>query len=261
MESKKLFAFDLDGTLFDYNKCVSEKTINIINGLVGRGHIIAIATARPPRDVIRLLPENLNCHYIICYNGAVIYKGSEKIFEHHIQPELAYRIILELISKQPNLFIGVESSDTFHANRSPAHLFGETDHLLVSFNNSQHPLFKNGITKIICEGLYPAVETYTNGPLNEVCAVTHTDSGSIVQIMALGINKWEALKIVASREEITLNDVISFGDDHNDIVMITSSGIGVAMANSAPALLAVSKHVTASNNEEGVALFLENNFN
>jgi len=100
MESKKLFAFDLDGTLFDYNKCVSQKTINIINRLVECGHIIAIATARPPREVIRLLPESLNSHYVICYNGAEIYQGSEKIFEQHIQPELAYSIIIELSSKQ-----------------------------------------------------------------------------------------------------------------------------------------------------------------
>jgi Cof subfamily protein (haloacid dehalogenase superfamily) len=261
METKKLFAFDLDGTLFNDERQISERTINIIDSLIQKGNVISIATARPVRDVLRLLPQNFSPHYVVCYNGAEVYNRTSLIVQSHIPPETAYQVIKELALRQAGVFIGVESLDVFHVNQSPAHLFGEVDHSLTTFNDFNHHVFKNGITKIIFEGSHHNLESYTKGLLNDICSVTHTDNGAIIQVMAQGVDKWEALKSIAQIEGIAIADVIAFGNDHNDISMITSCGVGVAMANSTPALLALARYTTTSNENEGVAVYLEKYFN
>jgi Cof subfamily protein (haloacid dehalogenase superfamily) len=260
MENRKLFAFDLDGTLLNTNKMVSERSIITLNRLSSAGHLMVIATARPPRDVVKLIPKELLFNYVICYNGAEIYKGVERLFQLPIDADLAYYVITELQARQPNLFLGIESTDVFHVNSCPRHLFGEVDHVLISLSNNEHQVFKDGVVKIICEGLQTDVEAFINGALNDLCSVTHTDKGSIVQIMSKGINKWEALKFIAEIEQISNSSIVAFGDDHNDIAMITSCGVGVVMENASPALITVAKYSTATNDQDGVAKYLETHY-
>ncbi|GAB3944634.1 5-amino-6-(5-phospho-D-ribitylamino)uracil phosphatase YitU [Spirosoma harenae] len=259
MDAKKLFAFDLDGTLLRRDKSISDKSIKLINQLANQDHLICIATARPPRDVARLLPESLLRHYVVCYNGAEVYKDGDKIFEQHIPSDLAYRLIHELSQHHPDVFIGIESRDTFHVNRSPAHLFGETPHQLASFRDRQHSIFQDGITKIIHEGLSNPSDAFSLELFQDVCAITHTDNGSIVQIMALGVSKWAALQHIAELESVAIHNTVAFGDDHNDLAMLTSCGMGVAMANATQAVQDVAQYTTLSNDEDGVAVFLEAN--
>ncbi|GAB4031384.1 HAD family hydrolase [Spirosoma gilvum] len=256
----KLFAFDLDGTLLRRDKTLSDRTVRAINLLISKGHLITIATARPPRDVARLLADVLTYHYCICYNGAEVYKGGTRIAQYSIQPDLAYSLVYELAMLKHDLFIGIESDDTFHVNRSPVPLFGEVPHRQIAFSEQQHPIFNQGITKIIHEGLGASSETVTLQSVHDTCAVTHTDNGAIVQIMAQGVNKWAALQTIAQHESISLQNIIAFGDDHNDLAMLTSCGMGVAMANATASVLAASAHRTTSNDEDGVACFLEDYF-
>ncbi|WP_020596709.1 HAD family hydrolase [Spirosoma panaciterrae] len=257
---RKLFAFDLDGTLLRRDKTLSNRTIRAINQLVEKGHLVSIATARPPRDVASLLTDVITYHYCICYNGAEVYKGRTRIAQYAIRPDLAYSLVQELAKIRHDLFIGVESDDTFHVNRSPAHLFGEVPYQQIAFSDQQHPVFSRGITKIIHEGLGTSSETVTLQSIQDACSVTHTDNGAIVQIMAQGVNKWAALQTISLRENVTTQDIVAFGDDHNDLAMLTSCGMGVAMANATVSVLAASVFRTSSNDDEGVALFLEKNF-
>ena len=257
---KKIFAFDLDGTLFRSDKSISDRALNTINQLAKQGHLIAIATARPPRDIARLVPANLLCHYLICYNGAQVFKGTAKIFDQSIHPELAYKLIGQLASYQSTLFIGVESQDTFHVNQSPQPLFGEVIHTLTAFTNPNHPVFQEGITKIICGGEASILDSLPIGPLADICSVSHTDNGLIIQVMAYGVSKWVALEQIAREEGVAIENLVAFGDDHNDLAMLTSCGVGVAMANATPSLLEVAGYVTKSNDEDGVTLFLEANY-
>ena len=257
---KKIFAFDLDGTLLKSDKSMSNRALNTINQLANQGHLIIIATARPPRDVARLVPAALLCHYLICYNGAQIFKGTSKIFDQSIQADLAYKLIGQLANYHSTLFIGVESQDTFHVNQSPQSLFGEVTHSLTAFTNSNHSIFQEGITKIICGGEADVLESLPIGPWTDLCSVTHTDNGLLIQIMAHGVSKWVALERIASEEGVAIENIVAFGDDHNDLAMLTFCGVGIAMANATHSLLEIAQYVTKSNDEDGVALFLEANY-
>jgi len=55
---------------------------------------------------------------------------------------------------------------------------------------------------------------------------------------------------------LTTKNAMAFGDSYNDITMLQTAGIGVAMGNAEDAIKAVSKHVTTSNEDDGVAVAL-----
>ena len=70
---------------------------------------------------------------------------------------------------------------------------------------------------------------------------------------AAGVNKATAVAELGYPPE----QVVAFGDYPNDIPLLTWAGLGVAMANAHPDVLAIADEVTASNDEDGVALVLE----
>ena len=73
----------------------------------------------------------------------------------------------------------------------------------------------------------------------------------------MGIDKAPALLSIAGRYDFKTDNIISFGDSHNDISMLEVSGIGVAMANADDDVKAVADIVTLSNNNDGVAHIIE----
>ena len=71
--------------------------------------------------------------------------------------------------------------------------------------------------------------------------------------------KEESIKILAQKLNINLSEIISFGDDFNDIGMLKLCGKGVAMQNAIPQVKEITSFITATNDEDGVAKFLEEN--
>jgi len=71
------------------------------------------------------------------------------------------------------------------------------------------------------------------------------------------VNKASALGEVCEGRRIAPDEVIAFGDQPNDVPMLTWAGRGVAVANAAPDVAAFADEVTRSNDEDGVALVLE----
>jgi hypothetical protein len=79
----------------------------------------------------------------------------------------------------------------------------------------------------------------------------------VLEIFDPAVNKWEGVLHVARRHGIQPHEIIAVGDDVNDVPMIQNAGLGVAMGNARPQVLAVAKRVIGSNCDEGLAAFLE----
>jgi Cof subfamily protein (haloacid dehalogenase superfamily) len=79
----------------------------------------------------------------------------------------------------------------------------------------------------------------------------------VYEIFDPAVNKWEGVLHVARRHEIDPQEIIAIGDDLNDLPMIRQAGLGVAMGNARPEVKAIAKRVIGSNEEEGLAVFLE----
>ncbi|WP_419151931.1 HAD-IIB family hydrolase [Aeribacillus alveayuensis] len=72
-----------------------------------------------------------------------------------------------------------------------------------------------------------------------------------------GVNKAVGLQKIASYYNIPQERIIAFGDEDNDLEMLQYAGLGVAMGNAIPEVKAAANYVTKTNEEDGVALFLQ----
>ncbi len=79
----------------------------------------------------------------------------------------------------------------------------------------------------------------------------------LATLRAFGLNRGNALRIIASDLAIKPEEIVAFGDNHNDIGMLRLAGLGVAMGNAHEEVKAVADYVTGSNTEEGVAAAIE----
>ena len=75
--------------------------------------------------------------------------------------------------------------------------------------------------------------------------------------MPSGASKAAALGWLLDRWGLSQEDVVAFGDDVNDVEMVAEAGLGVAMANAVPEVKAAADRITVSNEEDGVAVVLE----
>ena len=88
-------------------------------------------------------------------------------------------------------------------------------------------------------------------------AVMTAGDAVYTSILSPSATKEAGIEVLMSELRVGWPEVTAFGDDLNDLGMLTSSGIGVAMANSVPEALQAADRVTLSNTEDGVAVFLE----
>jgi hydroxymethylpyrimidine pyrophosphatase-like HAD family hydrolase len=88
------------------------------------------------------------------------------------------------------------------------------------------------------------------------CTVT-TAGDAFVELMAPGVSKHAALVVLAAERGIEPREIVAFGDQRTDAGMLAWAGLGVAVANAHPEALAAADLVTATNDDDGVAIVLE----
>jgi hydroxymethylpyrimidine pyrophosphatase-like HAD family hydrolase len=79
----------------------------------------------------------------------------------------------------------------------------------------------------------------------------------VLEVFDPSVNKWEGIQHVARSHGILPEQIIAIGDDVNDLHMIRNAGLGVAMGNARPEVIAIAKRVIGSNADEGLAAFLD----
>lgn len=245
-----MIALDLDGTLLGSDRAVSPRNQAAVQACAARGLRVVIASARPRRSIAAVLPPDFPAEIWVCYNGAEVWHAGECIMHRPLSPEAARELIASLEGLAPQAAIAVESGDQIVANRA---LPGLWKHAVTDL--------RAAVTHPVSKILFADEET---GDVSALAAclpgefsLAMTDSGSLAHIMAPGVSKSLTLAALLARWELALDDVIAFGDDHNDLDLIAAAGIGVAMGNAIPNLKAAADYVTARNDDDGVALVLE----
>lgn len=243
-------ALDLDDTLLRSDGSLSARTLAVLRQWQSAGRRLVIATGRPHRSVAPVLPDELHNTPLICYNGAEIHIDGRKIFENLIPPEAVRTIVEQVQLAAPSTIVGLEVQGELYLNRamkraSPYHV---ADLLAVAV----HPAAK---VLIFGEELEPVAPLLAKLPAAAKALLSARYQ--FIQILAAGANKATALAVLMAEWGVPLTQVVAFGDDTNDIEMIQECGLGVAVANAVDEVKAVANLVTASNDEDGVALVLE----
>ncbi len=249
----KLISLDLDGTLFNSKGKISKRNMDVINKCHSKGIITVIATGRPPRHTFNYLPEVLASEYIICYNGGRIYRNYKLIKEVCFESNIAKSIYNFFITKANNPCISVEIDDHIYSNFDlstvfPGIDFGILDYNKLDFSKVCKILVMNG-DDIPYDEFYEKFSSKSN--------IIKTYNNKLIEIMDISVSKYNAIKYVASELCISTNEVVAFGDDSNDIEILKNVGLGVAMKNANIHVKEAASSETDSNDNDGVATFLE----
>jgi len=253
----------MDGTLLRRDDTVSEATVAELERWRADGVPIVLATGRPPRWMQRIR-EVLRHGTAICCNGAVLLdlESFEVLDEVALEPELLDSITSELRRRQPGTWFAVEYG--FEFRHEPIYKPRWDVDVPGVAEATLEEMVAAPVAKLLArhEELGPAefvavVEEVIGGR----ATVTHSSSDALAEISAVGVTKASGLARVAAQHGVGPEDVVFFGDMPNDIAAFewvrAAGGRAVAMAHAHPDLMAVATDVTGTNEDDGVAAFLQ----
>lgn len=247
----KLVALDLDGTLFNSQSQVSERNITAIKNCHKHKIDTVVATGRPPRFTFGHIPSLLASDYTVCYNGAQIYHNSQLILERCMNHGLIVKII-DFVLSHKDIKMALESRDVIYSNFDMKRVWPNIESCDIDdLADYDH------ICKVIILNKPGFDDQAFIEDFKKECNVILTDGGKLIEIVDKNVSKLTAIKWIAEREGIDINEVVAFGDDLNDMEIIQHVGLGVAMLNGHDQIKAASNYVTDTNDKDGVALVLE----
>jgi Cof subfamily protein (haloacid dehalogenase superfamily) len=255
----RLVASDLDGTLLRGDLTVSERTRKAIHEARRAGIAFVAVTGRPARSV-RLLNERLGLGGIaVCANGAVLYDlDNDTVLDQTLlAAAVARRIVDGLRTAAPGVSFAWEDADGFGCEptwgRDPM-----TPIDRVAYGDPLE-LIHAPLLKVLARhrGMdFDKLAERAREVAGEEAVVTWS-TRQVIEVSAAGVTKAFALERVCQLLGVQSDEVIAVGDMANDLSMLAWAGRAVAVANADPAVLAEVDEVTASNDDDGVALILE----
>lgn len=256
----RLIATDLDGTIVRHDGSVSERVLEAFAAALADGIRIVFVTGRPPRWMHEVAVATGHAGVGICGNGAFIYDmAEESVMElFGMSGELAADAVDPVREVLPNSAFAVESLSGF--SYEPTYRPRWDIHEPTA-TGPIHGLLTDDIAKLLVrDDVLPGdVMLELAAPaLSGVVEVTHSDvNDSLLELSALGVTKGTTLALLAQRWGIAQGEVVAFGDMPNDAEMLRWAGVGYAMGNAHPMVLAAADARAPSIDDDGVALVLE----
>lgn len=261
----RAIALDLDGTLTNHDKVVTQKTREALLQAEAEGVVIILASGRPTygiEPVAECLELDKRGGYILSYNGGNIVnaKTGEKLFAQFLPDEvipILYRYAKEkdhaLLGYAGNEIITEMPDDQYVKEESRINKMNirKVENLFEALE--PHP------TKLLMTG-DPADMLKAENELSEILGDRmdiFRSASFFLELVPKGIDKAKSLLRLLSKINLTPADMIAFGDGYNDLSMLKLAGMGVAMQNAAPEVRAEADYITLSNEEDGVAAALE----
>ena len=254
----KLFVSDLDGTMLPDGNVVSAENIAAVRRAVEAGVTVTIATGRmfeAALPVARALGVDVP---IISYNGGLIKSPSGRVYEEHtVDPALAHDIIA--FCKERGWYIQsysggvlryVEACDESRFYENSQKLTGEAvgwDGLFAHTEGNCKLLL---VTKELSVTL-ARVEAVLAAFGERVDVMRSADC--LIEIVPKGISKASALRSLAEKLGIAIEETMAIGDAYNDLPMLKAAGKSIAMGNAFPEIKEVTDYETLTCEENGLA--------
>lgn len=267
MTKPYLIALDLDGTLLKSDLTIGENTKQTLEALHAQGHAIVIATGRILK-MAQTIPNQLGfgCHLVAC-NGAIVLDEHQQIIVQNTFDVTRFESLNETL-KSEGIYYHYYTEDTIYASAflhtakkfyDMALTYPPDSRLEVLIIDQEAPekpsdqnVYKFGIFR---DGTYDFDKVRAD--LDAVTGLeTMFSAPNLLDIMLTGVSKWSGIHALAQKLGIPTERVMVFGDNENDIDMLTHAGIGVVMGNASPEIQEMGSHVTKSNDEEGIHAFL-----
>ena len=259
----RLLALDLDGTLLRRDGSISAGTLSALYAAQARGLTLLFVTARPPRRARLVSGARELSGVAICGSGSILYdlKTDLVLHQERLCGDHASLLVESLRTAVPDVAFAVEIGLRYGCDVNYAI---SSEHARDRIDPSMRradaiELCREGVTKLIVQQLdwpLPELLKMTRVFASSRASVTHSGS-HFVEVMAPGVSKASALENYCAARGIAAAEVIAFGDMPCDLPMLRWAGVGIAVANAHPEVLAGADLVTRSNDADGVALALE----
>ena len=261
----KVLALDLDGTLTNSEKVVSERNRELLDRAQDAGVTVLLVSGRPTPGVERvanMIDFDKRNGYLLAYNGTEIIESAtgKKIFDFHVDPEFIpfiYEKAREYGVQMAMYHDGVVWCDDPESkwiriecelNHMPSH---KTENLLEEFRwttpkcmISGEPEILARLEKVLAEALGDKLGIFRSEPY-------------FLEAVPNRLNKAKTIEMLLNHLGLSREELIACGDGFNDVHMVEYAGLGVAMENACEPVKQVAKFVTKSNDEDGVAYVIE----
>ncbi|HEY5586778.1 MAG TPA: Cof-type HAD-IIB family hydrolase [Ruminiclostridium sp.] len=266
----RLVAIDLDGTLLDENKEISDRNKKVISLAIEKGVKIVICSGRIYSGAKLYAKQVGSKDPIIACNGAIISEdiNGKVIYTNNLATEDCLKII-DICHKYDNYY-HIYAGDTMLTEK-----LGFTSLKYFEKNETLPPEDKIDIE--ILENMADKIRSIQGQVLkfvvvtddleklkrirDEIEQIPSVDVMSSYydnfEVMNKGVSKGAALKRLSELLGISAEEMIAIGDNENDISMLEYAGLGVAMDNGEDCAKGAAQYVTAANNQDGVAQAIE----
>lgn len=257
-----LIAIDLDGTLLTDEKNITPRTKSALQEASRQGHKVVISTGRPFRSSKRYYEELQLDTPVVNFNGALVHHPLENdwgVFHYPLDMKIAQQVIemsndfgvqnimMEVLDEvylrqHDEVIVNTFFDPETNINRLPEHLHIHPTSLLIQPHEQHSKELRNYLAETHAE------------------VINHRQWKApwhVIEIVKAGLSKAIGLERIASTYDILAENIIAFGDEDNDFEMIEFAGTGVAMGNAIPKLKEIANEITLTNEEDGIALFLE----
>ncbi|WP_251898957.1 Cof-type HAD-IIB family hydrolase [Lactiplantibacillus paraplantarum] len=224
MTTIKRIVSDIDGTLVDDQGQLLPATIKGVQAAVAQGAQMVLASARSPKGMFGIAQQLGINSTMIAYNGALTATTD-------VNDQLT---VYEQCAIQPRV----------------------TD-LAVWLKRTPTPVHK--IMIMADPDVIQAIEQRLMSDEFEQLAV-YRSKDTYLEIVAAGVTKAAALIKLLQDDQVTPAEAIAFGDNFNDVAMLQTGGVGIAMANAPQAVKNAANTVTTDNNHDGIQATLARYF-
>lgn len=252
---KKLFFFDIDGTLIECENgiySIRQEDRKAMDMLIQNGHNVFLATGRCKCFIVDGVMDYPFSGYVTCngayveYNGKAVYKKvipTEAIQLTHdicVERNMAY-----YFENSENIYI-LNKSNTKHIEFKNE--WGMKDEILVDDFNINDIETYIGMIVVNNED---DVE-YIKEKLSPYFDIQRHQFGNSFDLTLKGESKAKGISQLVSSLNLEMKDTIAFGDGRNDVEMLRDVGLGIAMGNGAQEAKNVSDYITDSVNNFGI---------
>lgn len=270
MNKIRMIAFDLDGTLLNSDKKITEYTKEVLKKAAGIGMEIVPSTGRPLKGVPAEVLKLPGVRYAVTSNGArMIEAGSGKTIDSMLLSFENAKEILAIFGEYDTIRDVFYDGRGYTERKKAAHMdkylaepvmaeyfrasrtaVEDIDELFFKENRAVdkvHALFAD------LKERQEAFERLRNLQGAEPSSSVKNN----IEVNAAGVHKGVGLKRLGAMLGIRTDEILAFGDGLNDIRMLQTAGIGVAMENAPREVKEAADYTTASNDRNGVAEYIE----
>jgi len=264
----KLICSDIDGTLLNKERELSKQTIASVKNISQIPFILI--SSRMPQAMLHLQKElNISHLPMIAYNGGLILDQENILQSTEIDHEVS--VALHDFCKNTRVHMSLYHYDEWYVPEMDYWAKRESNNTKVApkiqsiDKTLQQWKSKNkGAHKIMCMGEETEIDLLVNLIEKKFAdnIIAYRSKPTYLEISHIDISKKSALEYLIKYKypSYSMENIMAFGDNYNDIEMLKNVGIGVAVNNAKEEVLAIADKTTHSNLNHGVATFIENYF-